>query len=251
MALLKDHLIAHYKMNDHTGSAIVVDSSGNGRIGEYQLNNVAQDTDTCDEIGKINRALDFVGGVNGEMIVIPDHNDFSPAESPFSISAWVYMHDAINFVIASKGVPGALSEWKFMIDLNSKLYFVVYDDSDAGYILVRSGDNMPTNQWINVIATYDGSVLLNIYLNGEIVVLTRASLTFTAVENLAAPVYLGRYETFYANGLIDNVMFFNKELTLNDIKALYNNGAGRETIPIGIENHLSRTGHRFSSFPEN
>ena len=71
--------------------------------------------------------------------------------------------------------------------------------------------------------------------------------SFVAVENLAQPVWIGRYSANYSDGLFDNVMFFNKELSPLDVKLLYNGGAGRETIPIGIENQLSRTGQRFLS----
>ena len=93
-------LIAHYKMNDNLATAVVVDETGNHN-GEYQLNSVAQNTSTGASTGKINGALDFVGGTgSGEHIEIADHVDFSPGNAvagsgtPFSISIW-----AISFII--------------------------------------------------------------------------------------------------------------------------------------------------------
>ena len=105
MSRLVDHLIAHYKMNDDAATAVVVDETGN-HDGEYQINGVAQNTDTSDEIGKINRALDFVGGVGGEHIEIPDHVDFSPILTPFSISIWVNMRSFAYFIPVSKWQAG-------------------------------------------------------------------------------------------------------------------------------------------------
>ncbi|KKK51709.1 hypothetical protein LCGC14_3112220, partial [marine sediment metagenome] len=44
---------------------------------------------------------------------------------------------------------------------------------------------------------------------------------FISVENLLQPVWIGRYDTKYANGLFDNVMFFNVELSVIEVKNIY------------------------------
>jgi len=72
--------------------------------------------------------------------------------------------------------------------------------------------------------------------------------SFVSAENLTAPVRVGEYNGTFANGLIDNVRFWNKELTPLEVKYLYNGGAGVENIPTLIE--LSRTGQHFSSHQE-
>ncbi|KKM08251.1 hypothetical protein LCGC14_1725800, partial [marine sediment metagenome] len=54
--------------------------------------------------------------------------------------------------------------------------------------------------------------------------------SFISVENLTAPVYIGRYDTKYANGLIDNVMFFGAELTPDEVHILFNAGSGTENV---------------------
>ncbi len=254
MPLLKDYLIAHYKMNDDAATAVVVDETGN-HDGEYQINGVAQNTDTSDEIGRINRALDFVGGVGGEHIEIPDHVDFSPILTPFSISIWVNMRSFAYFIPVSKWQAGSNQEWLLYTGTQKKIHFHMHDYDKNAHIGRTYGTSLASyeNQWTHFIATYDGGILssgLKIYLNGNQVDDANSELNaglFVAVENLAQPVWIGRYSANYSNGLFDNVMFFNKVLTLNDVKLLYNGGAGRETIPIGIENQLSRTGYSFSS----
>ena len=52
--------LIHYKMNDNTGSATVVDSSGNGRDGTAQRN-----TSSISVSGKIGGGLSFDGGASG------------------------------------------------------------------------------------------------------------------------------------------------------------------------------------------
>ena len=231
----------------------VEDSSGNDHDGLLQ-----EDTDAAHVAGKINGAFDFE---TSDYIEIDDHADFSPGAggagtgTPFSISTWVYMHSATYFVWASKWQDGSNQEWNIFTGTAKKINFRMYDDSESAYIgrLYNTSLASYENQWTHFVATYDGGILssgLKIYLNGVRVDDANSELnagSFVAVENLAQSVWIGRYSANYSDGLFDNVMFFNKELSPLDVKLLYNGGAGRETIPIGIENQLSRTGQRFLS----
>jgi len=226
--------IAHYKMDDDAATTVVVDETGDHN-GEYQLNDVAQNTSTGATAGIIDGVLDFVGGSNGEQVNIPDHDNFSPGDgtadsgTPFSISAWVYMHDATGFVIASKGVINTDGEWRLWLHpANDKLY-MNFNDEDVSTGIGVYYDTVLTDyeeKWLHIVITYDGGILytgINIYINGaNVAVVNNSSGTFVAVENLNSPVYIGRYSTTYANGLIDNVVFFNKELAPDEITLLYN-----------------------------
>jgi hypothetical protein len=83
--------------------------------------------------------------------------------------------------------------------------------------------------------TYDGgttSAGIKLYLNAVQVddANDEDAVGFVAVENLTHDVWIGRYDAVYANGTIDNVMFFAKELTEDDIKILYGDGHGTEII---------------------
>lgn len=230
----------------------VEDSSDNDHDGLAQ-----QDTDQIHRAGKINGAFDFAGGsAPTDYIEIADHVDFSPILTPFSISAWIYMHVVVSFFIVGKGVYNTDAEWLFEIRDTGYLRFRLFDESVASCYIGRQYNATLMagyqNQWIHLIATYDGGVIsagIRMYLNSvRVDDLDSKNALFVAVENLAAPVYIGRYNTSYANGLIDNVMFFDKELTPLEVKYLYNGSAGVENIPTLIE--LSRTGCGFSSRQE-
>ncbi len=206
----------------------VEDSSGNDHDGLAQ-----QDTDAIHVTGKINGAFDFTPN---DYIEIADHADFTPALTPFSISAWAYMHNAANFKFVSKGVFLTEAEWTFDTVGTSKLFFALYDDSENAYIrrYFNTAITNYKNQWIHLVATYDGGTSssgIKIYLNGIRIDDMDSNVgSFTSVENLTAPVRIGRYSANYANGLIDNVMLFSVELSLDDVKRIYNNRSGTEIM---------------------
>lgn len=224
-------LIAWWKMNDNAASATVVDETGNHN-GTYKDSGGDLNTETGSVAGKINNSLDFDG--TDEYVEIADHADFTPALTPFSISVWVYMHAAQDFDFLSKGAAGVDLEWYFVVGNDSKILSALYKAEQTAYI-ARKYDTALTsyqNQWIHLALTYDGGILatgIKIYLNA--VQVDDTSLvggTFDSVGNLSHPVWVGRYDNGYANGLIDNLMFFSKELNQKEVRRLYKAGMGEE-----------------------
>ena len=233
MSRLSDALIAHYKMNDSLATDVIIDETGNHNGVVKDVGGTA--TSAFHSVtGKINRAQDFEG--TDDYIEIADHVDFTPALTPFSISAWVYMHSATYFVWASKWQVASNREWNMYTGTPKKINFRVYDNSENASIgrLYNTSLASYENQWAHFVATYDGGILssgIKIYLNGNRVDdADSESGNFISVENLTAPVYIGRYDTKYANGLIDNVMFFGVELTPEEVKRIFNDGHGSEIL---------------------
>lgn len=189
-------------------------------------------------IPKINGAFSFNGST--DYVEIADHADFTPTLTPFSISAWVYMHSADGFYIASKGAYNTDGEWQFRVypyPGDDLLYFMLYDENVADCYIGRYYSVALTeyeNQWIHLVATYDGGTScsgIKIYLNGtRIDDVDKKNGTFVSVQPSGHDVWIGRYETSYADGLIDDVMFFNEELTVAQIKQIYNARCGIELI---------------------
>jgi len=220
-------------MNDNLATDVIIDETGNHNGAVKDVTGTA--TSTFHSVaGKINKAQDFDG--TDDYIEVADHADFTPALIPFSISAWVYMHDASDFVVTSKGVLGVDGEWVFYIAGDDILRWRQFDES-LGIRRGRKYNSVLTgyeNQWIHLVATADGGALssgLRIYLNA-IRIDDTDDLTgiFVSVENLTHAIWIGRYDTSYANGLIDNVVFFSKEVTPDEVKRIYNNGHGTEIL---------------------
>ena len=148
----------------------------------------------------------------------------SANDSPFSISAWIYMDSTTNFRIVSK-YDAPNYEYQFDVGGSSNLRFYVFDGSSYR---ARTGSTLSINQWYHVVATYNGVGGANaengikIYVDGvEITGTTSSNGSYTAMHNTTAPVYIGRIASSYANGKIDAVSIFNYALSSSQITTLY------------------------------
>lgn len=216
---LSDKLIACYLMQ--AGSGVKAFDSARNHAGT--LTGGATRTDS----GKFGRAVD-VDGTDGH-IVIADHPDFTPALTPFSISALVYMHDATAFGIASKGVFETRGEWEFFLSSSDKLTIHFIDTRSPGSYIGRRYNTALTayeNKWTRLTATYDGGITsagCKLYLNTLRIDDTddeHIAGAFAGVRDLAESPHIGRYDSSYAEGLFDNVMFWRRVLTVSDVAKL-------------------------------
>ena len=209
-------LVAHYKLwAGFSSVGKVFDYSNNGNIG------TVIGTSCLPKFP----GFDFDG--SADYIEIADHNDFTPAGTPFSISTWVNMRSFAYFIPAGKWQAGVNEEWLLYTGTQKKIFFHMYDNSNSVYIGRTYGTSLASyeNKWTHFVATYDGGTLssgIKIYLNGNKVDDDDSENgNFSSVKNLNAPVWIGRYSANYSNGLIDDVMFFNKELSAVEVKSIY------------------------------
>lgn len=175
---------------------------------------------------------------DSDYIEIADHADFTPISTAFSISAWIYMHDASYFEIATKGMEEATGEWLFGVRFSTdvdQLSAELFDESEADCFIGRCYSAALTsyeNSWIHVAWTYDGGKLCSsnkLYLNGVRVDDTdkeQNKANFDAVEAGGEPVLIGLYPVvaapLYADGLIDDVKIHKKELSAAEMLNDYN-----------------------------
>ena len=83
---------------------------------------------------------------------------------------------------------------------------------------------MPINEWVHIVATYDGSIS-RAYING----VPASTPSYTKVINtLNTPMEIGGEESRGRNwtGYIDQVAVWNRVLTESEISQLYNSGNG-------------------------
>lgn len=217
---LADKLIACYLFNEASGVK-AFDSSGRGHHGTL-TGGVTR------VISRFGRGID-VDGTDGH-IVIPDHTDFTPSLQPFSVSADIFMHDATNFRLASKGVKDVDGEWIFGVASDDRMYETFYYNSVVNCFIGRKYGTVLTgyeDRWVQLLLTYDGGVLssgIRIYLDTlriDNVDNQSNAASFVTVENLTGEVHIGRYSGNYANGVFDNIMFWRRVLTQSDIAKLH------------------------------
>jgi len=222
------NLIAHYKMDDNAASATVVDSTGNHN-GTFKDAAGDPNTDAHDATGKINGALDFDG--TDDYVEVADHADFTPISTPFSISGWIRADSSLDAPLVSKGLRFPNGEWQFGPYDDDYLYFTIVD-KDAGASISRNGNLSAfydTLGWLHIVGTYDGGTSssgIKIYVNSERIDKSSTPIgTFVAVDaGTGYAVWIGRDGGGYTDALIDDVKFFNKELTLREVRKLYRPG---------------------------
>ncbi|MCX6743004.1 MAG: LamG domain-containing protein [Candidatus Parcubacteria bacterium] len=225
-------LFAYYRFDGDSN-----DSSPNSLNGTLQNSaSVANDVLTLD-------------GTN-QFVAVPDNDKLSfgngSNDAAFSLSAWIKMNDATNFIIASKGTGSSDDEFKLFTDANDKINLQLIDQSQTNTYLGRMYNTAITNyegEWVNVIATYDGtktSAGIKIYLNGLGIDDTDSennALSYAGMENLTGTFNLGNYAANYAKGQFDEFMVFNRALSPDEIQRMYESSSRQHIHSNKITTH--------------
>ncbi|MFC1787862.1 LamG-like jellyroll fold domain-containing protein [Patescibacteria group bacterium] len=182
----------------------------------------------------IGSCLDFDGSDDYVSVSDDDSLSFGDGASdvPFTVSAWVNMDEATQFRIISKGNSIDDAE-EFLLTVNNSehLMLAIYDQTTAAVTYSESDAALSENEWIHVVATYDGSGSnsgIIVYVDGVAVPQTRSLIgSYTAMENLNGDLNIGRlpnHASAQADGKIDEVEIYDKELNATEINELYLEG---------------------------
>lgn len=200
-------LVAYYPFSGNAN-----DVSGNGNNGT-----VVGATLTTDRFGNANKAYSF----NGSSNYISVQNSTSLQNiSVYSISAWVKINNWYNnfFPIIQK------SDKSNLYGIYS-LY--VQPNSVDGNIGVKSFginySNWTLGSWKHIVLVATNTTC-SLYINGNLISnVNSANWPQSPLQNL--PLIIGMDKpgaVEYANGTIDDIGFWNRALTQDDITALYN-----------------------------
>ncbi|MFA5013339.1 MAG: LamG-like jellyroll fold domain-containing protein [Candidatus Paceibacterota bacterium] len=228
---LMDDLVSEWKFDDaSSGSSIAAVDSWN-RMNDGDLVNFDFNTTDGWRTG--------ANCLSGNCLLLDGSNDYvdcgtntsldfgnGTIDNPFTLSGWFKMSD-----MTRKGLMGKyVVSYQYLLWLTSedKLSFSLYDGTTA---YIRRYYNAPLtnyeNQWINIVATYDGSESsagMKIYLNG-----TRADDTtdnagvYVAMEQLGVAFRIGTFGAgaYYVSGLIDDARIFDAAMPTSQIQQNY------------------------------
>ena len=165
--------------------------------------------------GKSGISLKFDG--IDDYVEIGDVMDFNGTSS-FSIAVWVKPQKSFWGRIISKETQNVNGRQGWLLVVDPSTTSITFerwrDDNGTGV-----GISIVPNEWVHVVAVYDGSEM-KIYKNGELV--NSLPSTQSLIDH-TRPLTIGSHSEIHSffNGTIDEVMIFNRSLTDNEVRALY------------------------------
>ena len=213
------NLVAQWKMNDNAANTTVAELGGlyNGVL------NVNTNTKTI--AGKIDTALDFNGST--DFVEVTDPN--IGTANTFTICLWIYPTDTAYRNIISYGNDSANRGWTIKGSGGGNISL-----RNALGQTVTSVATAPVNQWTFVCAYIKtGWDDLNLFIDGVSQGWQHGGDTIA--PNSTDDFRIGKVwdadqsgSTNYFLGRIDDVRYYNKVLSAEEISKIYNNGSGTD-----------------------
>ncbi len=239
---------------DITVSAASIDLN-RGLIAYYPFDGDANDYSGNGNDGSEINGVSFTSGLKGlsaNFDGIDDYIDVADNASlnfeQFTISTWVNSNTQLSQPILNKGryngdLQNNQRQYEFRTD-RASIYSTEWNSA-------KFEQNLNQNNWVHLLATYDGSSLKT-YTNGELQeevtvgfinqVEIPESLTIGSAFDVENGAIGDQQQTFL--GTLDELYIFNRTLSLTEIQALY------QMSNIPSDNYLSETEFLFDSIKE-
>jgi len=210
-------------------TAEVIDRSGQGNHGD-----ATNMTSASVDIGKVGQALVF-DGVD-DSISIGIGTDYFPMDT-FSMCSWVKSPGLADGMTLN----GILSiTYGLSISLDNSGRFLSRMDDGVTAISVSAGDNLADNEWHWVCLTFDG-INRHMFVDG----VNKLSTPTTWLGTTRWPTNAGNigYENnnkalYKFNGSIDEVLVYNRALSVDEISALYKLGTRKSQVKTTGSNKM-------------
>ncbi len=224
--VMADDPVAYWRLDEPDGSATAVDAAGSfdgsylpggGTLLYGVATGIPHETDKAISVS------------DKAQVQIPWALELNP-QGPFSAELWIEplaLSPGTDSIDVSTSEGSGPNGWLLYQMTDNSLMWVLFSENwNAAWL--GAGPAVATNQWYHVVLTYDGT-LFHSYFNGNLV----AQQAYDAfVPNGDGWTSLGfRFDGngLGFNGAIDDVAFYNKALTLDQVQAHYS-----ATVKLGI-----------------
>jgi hypothetical protein len=216
LPIVRNGLVLELHFNELAGST-VYDLSGNNNNGTiYGATRVQEG---------FGRALSFDG--IDDYVLVPDSVSLRLTSS-FTIMAWIYPKSAGENNYGRILAKYSESYYSVQMEAGTRVSMGI---ASTTYAVTPLG-SVPFNTWSHIAFTFDKTLPVNqikAYVNG---VLKATGTRTTDVPTSTDPLYIGNRvdltRTF--DGLIDEVCIYNRALSEDEIKAIYNYYMKKRTI---------------------
>jgi hypothetical protein len=216
---LKTNLVAYYKLDEASGSAIDEHAS-------YDLS-IAGGGTVSTVTGIINDGRSGAGGANDHLGRASSDTDFSPGVSSFFVTFW-----AKPSTLTQAAFPGIVAkyntsnvEWGVLFNNTTKVPYLTVSANGTAETQVNGATAFPdTSTWLFIAAGWDGTDI-KISVNGG--AFATVSWTSTIFSGTASFTVLKRLGANAFAGAVDEVAFWKgRSLTLAEVQSIYNSGSG-------------------------
>ncbi|TPE43064.1 LamG-like jellyroll fold domain-containing protein [Pontibacter mangrovi] len=150
--------------------------------------------------------------------------------SSFTIELWMKSSGSAsgNQVFIGRDAKDSNMMWWLGMNDDGHAVFDLYDRTRTGFSTVGEGVKIDDGNWHHIAIVRDGRLRLNkLYVDGYAV----ARFEFNYQDNFesTSPVNIGFMDLnkgYAYNGLLDELMVYNRDLSETEVRARYNNGSG-------------------------
>jgi len=204
-------LVSYYKLDETSGT--VIDSHG--------INNGNNTGATTNQTGKINTSYSFDG--SGDMINFGDIFNFGT--SPFSIQIWFKTSSTGSYKeLIGKSNSTGTNEWEFRITNGNILQFLIFSSGAVDNLLGTS--TVTDGNWHHAVITRPASGgNITMYLDG---IVEATATNNNRNHNNTQNMQIGETSNglFDFTGNIDEVGFWNRTISADEVFQLNNGGDG-------------------------
>jgi hypothetical protein len=208
MKALSEGLVGHWKFDEGEGT-VANDTSGKGNHGTVRGGAKWAEA-------RHGGALEFDG--NDDKLDVPFSEALNPAK--FSFALWAKVTGGAGKYRSPLTSRDESPQRGYMLyaDMHNRWSFWLGPGSPHVHL---DGPAVALNEWAHVACTYDGATM-RMYVNGADIGRTNARL----LPNTARPLRIGAGATekagdYFFQGLIDDVRVYDKVLSADRVKALY------------------------------
>ncbi|MCX6722352.1 MAG: DUF2341 domain-containing protein, partial [Candidatus Staskawiczbacteria bacterium] len=241
-----DNNTTHSVVNDWNNSLVswwrMEDNAGNKTVTDYMGNNngtSVQNTSALTTTGKLGKAMTFDGSSDYVETTLN-----VAGQTGLTVAGWFYQTDSdYTTPIGTYTDP---TDMAFDLDLGGptkKIQFNLKGENGSRSDLDTADNAYSINQWVHVVATWNGATM-RIYVDGSEVA-NKAYSDSSIEQTVSSPVVLGAYRSgSYQSygGSIDDVQIYNRALSADEIKSLYDASANQYSQTFtGLSNGSSYT----------
>lgn len=218
--ILQDDPVAFWRLDEADGSTVAVDAVGSFD-GTY---NPGNGTFTYGEAtgipGETNLAAAVTGGAR---VAIPYALELNP-HGPFTAEGWfkptTLAADGSDYRTIFSSMGSGPTGWLLYQQPDNTLAWVVFNDNWISSFIGDPINTLVANEWYHIALTYDGS-LFHIYVNG-VHAIEQPYDIFTPNRDGASNLgWRSDSDWKPFTGVMDDVAFYNKALTLDQVQAHY------------------------------